>query len=127
MALDLTCLATVKANSMSRTSASVGWRLVTMVRSAGVMRARSRDWTRKPPATERNTEPGCIGSGRPSVSSRRRFFLAAKTAMASSSAPGAMTTSVKMSVISRASAAVSGRLTATTPPKADTESQASAR
>ena len=91
------------------------------------MRLRSRDWTRKPPATERYTSPAARGSGRPSVSSRRRFFLAAKMARASSSAPGAMTTSVKMSVISVASAPVRVRLTAMTPPKAETASHSSAR
>ena len=126
-ALDFTCLATVKANSMSRTSASVGWRLVTIFRSSAVMWAMSRLCTRKPPATERNTSPVARGSGRAPVTRRRRFFLAAKTAMASSSASGAITTSVKISTMARAAAASSRRLTATMPPKAETGSHCRAR
>ncbi|MNC93715.1 hypothetical protein D3C83_104060 [compost metagenome] len=61
------------------------------------------------------------------MSKRRRFFLAANTAMASSSAPGAITTSVKILTISSAEAASSGRFTATMPPKAETGSHSSAR
>lgn len=38
MALDLTCLATVKANSMSSISCGVGWRRVTIFRSEAAMR-----------------------------------------------------------------------------------------
>ena len=46
--------------------------------------------------------------------------------MASSVASGAMITSVKISVMARATSASSVRLTATMPPKAEVESQASA-
>ena len=127
MALDFTCLATVKANSMSAISVGVGWRFVTIFRSAGPMRAVSRDWTRKPPATERNTSPPARGSGSDPASSRRRFRRAAKSAMASSSASGAMTTSVKSSVIWRAVSTSSFWLTAMTPPKAETGSHCRAR
>ena len=61
--------------------------------------ALSRDCTSKPPATELTSMPCARGSGRPPVSSRRRFFLAPTMAIASSSASGAMMTSVKISVI----------------------------
>ena len=50
--------------------------------------------------------------------SSRRFFFAAKIALASSVADGAMTTSVKILVISSAAAASIGRLSATMPPNA---------
>jgi hypothetical protein len=47
-------------------------------------------------------------------------------AMASSEAPGAMMTSVKISTMALAASASSGWLSATMPPKADVLSQASA-
>jgi len=89
--------------------------------------ALSRAWARNPPETVRSERPGARTSGRPPVSSRRKFFLAAMSAIASSSASGAMITSVKISTILRAASASSLRLSATMPPKAETGSQASAR
>ena len=66
------------------------------------------------------------GSGSAPASSSRRFFLVATMAMASSVASGAMITSVKISVMARAASASSVRFSATMPPKAEVESQASA-
>ena len=60
------------------------------------------------------------------VSRRRRSPFAASAARASSSASGATTTSVKRPAMARAVAPSSGRLAATTPPKALTGSQARA-
>ena len=117
----------VKSNSMSSTSRAVGALFVTTFRSDAVTCARSRDCTRKPPATERKFSPAAIGSGRAPVSSRRRFFFLAKMAMASSSASGAMTTSVRILTISSAAAPSSRRFSATMPPKAETGSHSSAR
>ena len=59
--------------------------------------------------------------------SSRTFFFTVSSASASSSYAGAITTSVKTSAIAAAIAAVSVRLTATTPPNADTGSQSNAR
>ncbi len=79
MAFDLTCLATLKANSMSAISAAVGARLVTTFRSARRACRRRASCTRKPPATERN-QARRADRGRPPASSSRRFFFAAKIA-----------------------------------------------
>ena len=57
--------------------ASVGARLVTTRSSMSSTTALSRDCTRKPPATAAKVRPAARGSGRPPVSSRRRFFLRA--------------------------------------------------
>ena len=54
------------------------------------------------------------------------FFLAASTSTAPSSNAGATTTSVKISATCPASSTETGRLTAITPPKAETGSQACA-
>ena len=70
--------------------------------------------------------PGASGSGRPSVRRRRRFFFFANARFAASSAPGAITTSVKMAAIISAVGPSSGRFSATMPPKALTGSQRSA-
>ena len=127
MALDLTCLQTRKAKRRSASSASVGARFVTTLRSGAVTRPASRDWVRKPPDTLLNVRPGAAGSGTPPVNSRRRFFLRTNTARAPSSASGATTTSVKMAVMRSAAAASKVRFAATMPPKAETGSQRSAR
>ena len=58
--------------------------------------------------------------------SRRTFLLADRMSSASSSKPGATTTSVNTSAICRAIAAVTGPLAAMTPPKAEAGSQACA-
>ena len=71
-------------------------------------------------------EPGARGSGSPPASSSRRFFFAATILIASSVASGAMITSVKISVMAFAASASSVRLSATMPPNAEVESQASA-
>ena len=55
------------------------------------------------------------------------FFLAVRIASASGSKSGAATTSVKMSLTVSAIAAVTGRLVAMTPPKADSGSHSWAR
>ena len=70
--------------------------------------------------------PAARGSGRPPVVRRRRFFFSAKIALASGVASGAMTTSVKMPVISRAVAASMVPFRAMMPPKALTGSQRNA-
>ena len=62
----------------------------------------------------------------PGKHSRRTFLLADRMSSASSSKPGATTTSVNTSAICRAIAAVTGPLAAMTPPKAETGSQACA-
>src|SRR5258705_506877 len=88
-----------------RRGANVGCRLVTTFSSKSSIMALSRDCTRKSPPTERTSSPARRGSGKPPVVSSRRFFLAAKIALASSVASGAITISVKMAVISLAVAA----------------------
>ena len=60
------------------------------------------------------------------ITSSRMFFFRVSTAIASSENAGASSTSVNTSAICSASASVTGRLTAITPPKADTGSQACA-
>ncbi len=126
MAFDFTCLATTKAKAMSASSRSVGLRLVTTVSFSAETRPLSRSCTRKPPATQRTVNPGAAASGRPPAVRRRRFFFALRILRASASASGAMMTSVKIFAISSAAAPSSVRLTAMMPPKALTESQASA-
>ena len=126
IAFDLTCLATVQANRQSRISCSVGWRLVTQFSCSRVMMPLSRSWTRIPPAINAMLVPPRAGSGSAPVSSSRRFFLRAKIAFAPSSASGATTTSVKMSVMASAVATSSGWLVATIPPNAETLSHARA-
>ncbi len=88
--------------------------------------ALSRDCTSRPPATDFTVSPRARGSGRLPASSSRKFFFAATILMASSLASGAMITSVKISVMAFAASASSGRLSATMPPNAEVESQASA-
>ena len=110
----------------SASSRCVGARFVTTFRSARPTTALSRDCTSKPPASERTMTPGARGSGRPPAVSSRRFFLAAKTVLASSVASGAITTSVKILAISSAASASRIPLRATMPPKALTGSQRSA-
>ena len=63
---------------------------------------------------------------RAGMTSSRMFFFLVSTARAASSKPGASSTSVKTSAICSASAAVTVRLTAITPPNAETGSQARA-
>ena len=67
---------------------------------------------------------GAVSAG---ITSSRMFFFRVRISSASSEKPGASSTSVKTSAICSASSAVTGRLTAMTPPKADTGSQACAR
>ena len=125
-AFELTCLAILKANFRSPSSCAVGCRLVTTLSSRSSTTALSRDCTRKPPESERKVSPGARGSGKPPVVSSRKFFFCAKIALASGVASGAITTSVKMPVISRAVAASIGPLSAMMPPKALTGSQRNA-
>ncbi|MCY1377991.1 hypothetical protein D9M69_655920 [compost metagenome] len=87
----------------------------------------SRVWTSRPPETVLAARPGMRGSGRPPVESSRRFGLRAMTALAASLTDGAMITSVKSLTISSAVSASSSWLSAMMPPKAEVESQASAR
>ncbi len=123
---DFTCLATRKAKARSVSSALVGARLVTTFSGVSSTTALSRCCTSNPPATDFTIMPPARGSGRPPATSKRRFFLAPTMAIASSLASGAMMTSVKISVIASAACASSLRFNATTPPKADTGSQAKA-
>ena len=94
--------------------------------------SRDRARRRRGPAPAGRRRPsarsavGARGSGSAPATSRRRFFLVATIASASSSTSGAMITSVKISTILRAAAASSVRLSATTPPKAETGSHDSA-
>ena len=75
MVLDLTCLATRNANLRSRSSASVGARLVTIFSVMSSTTALSRLCTSKPPATVFAVRPAARGSGRLPASSSRRFLL----------------------------------------------------
>ncbi len=110
----------------SAISREVGARLVTTLSAPSSSTPLSRSWTRSPPATDRTARVGALGSGSEPASKSLRFFFAAMIANASSSASGAMITSVKISTILRAEAASSFRLSATTPPNADTGSELSA-
>src|SRR5260370_6222090 len=73
MVLDLTCLATRNANLRSRSSESVGARLVTTFSVMSSTTALSRLCTSKPPATVLAVRPALRGSGRLPASSRRKF------------------------------------------------------
>ena len=126
MAFDFTCLATFHANSISSISAGVGAIFVTISRSFSVMHPLSTDCTSMPPVMALNLVPPADVSDIAPVISNRRFGFSAMIAAASSSASGAMTTSVKIVVIFRAVSASSGRFIATIPPKADTGSHANA-
>ena len=89
MAFDLTCLATVQANSRS---ASLGLGRLRagspLSASAGSSRPLSRSCTRNPPATCRKVSDAGAGSGSPPVVSSRRFFLRREKAAASASRLG---------------------------------------
>ena len=76
MVFDFTCLATRKAKRKSRSSASVGARLVTGLSSMSSTTALSRDCTKSPPATVFAVSPLARGSGRPPAISSRKFFFA---------------------------------------------------
>src|SRR6266436_5933425 len=94
IALDLTCFATLSANSRSAISVSLGLRRVTVRSSSGPMESRSRSCTSMPLDSERKLRPGAAVSGIPSVTSSRSDVLRARTVIASSSTCGAMTTSI---------------------------------
>src|ERR1700760_2490820 len=64
MVLDLTCLATRNANLRSRSSASVGARLVTVLSAMSSTTALSRLCTSRPPATVFAVRPDARGAGR---------------------------------------------------------------
>src|ERR1700722_15374995 len=83
---------------------------------------RSTDWSRIPPLTGRHSTPSVVSGA--AQRSRRTFLLADRMSSASSSKPGATTTSVNTSAICRARSAVTGPLAAMTPPKAETGSHA---
>ena len=84
MAFDFTCLQTRHAKSRSASSSGVGPRLETTFASAAAAVARSRSWTRKPPATLRiSSAPAASGATAPA--SKRRFFFAASAESASGS------------------------------------------
>ena len=104
----------------------VGARLVTTLSAPSSSAPLSRSWTRRPPATDRTASVDRPGSGSAPAIRSRRFRLAATIASASSSASGAMITSVNISTILRALGPSSRRLSAMTPPNAETGSQASA-
>ena len=60
---------------MSASSASVGARLVTILRSASSTAALSRACTRKPPATDFKVTPAARGSGRPPATQQAQVLL----------------------------------------------------
>src|SRR4029078_527626 len=101
MVFDLTCLATRNANLRSRSSASVGARLVTVFSVMSSTTALSRLCTRRPPAPVFAVRPDARGSGRLPARRSRKFLRFAMIAMASSVASGAMITSVRISVVTR--------------------------
>ena len=106
MAFDFTCLQTVKANSRSSSSSSVGARLVTTLRSLFVdvaVVAASAAGSRRPRSS--GSCRRARGSGSVPASSTRTFLLRARTASASGVASGAITTSRKRLVRSSAVAA----------------------
>jgi len=78
--------------------------------------ALSRLCTSRPPATVFAVRPRARGSGKLPASRRRKFLRFAMIAIASSVASGAMITSVRISVMTRAASASSVRLTAMMPP-----------
>ncbi len=125
----------MNANVRSFISDSVGVRFVTTfppeedppsVDGLSSKTFSSRLCTKMPPAIERIVRLGSFGLGMPSVRRTRTFCFSERTWSASSSAFGAITTSRNIFTSSRAHSASSGRFRATMPPKAETESQASA-
>ena len=103
MALDLTCLATRKANLRSASSRvarrALGHHLQRHVVDDGVVAVLHQ----KAAGDRAERQAGARGSGRPPASSRRKILLAPRRSRcASSSASGAMITSVKILTILRA-------------------------
>ena len=127
IAFDLTCLATVSANSRSAISASVGARLVTTLSivAGGRRPGRAPGSAARRPVRASSSSRLSGRAARPATSSRSAA-LRARISRAAGSASGAMMTSTKIFAIASAVAASSGRFSATMPPKALTGSQASA-
>jgi hypothetical protein len=91
----------------------------------GLIRLRSRDWTRKPPATERNTSPGQrVGQA---VGQQQAQVLLGGEDRAGFLVGAGGDDDLGEDVGDQRVGAVQGRLTAMTPPKAETASHSSAR
>ena len=109
MAFELTAAQTVQANSRSSHCSGVGWVAVTTHHASRSRLTASGSWTSRPPSTDRTSSTGRPGGWAPST---RRFDFAVRVAIASSSYPGATTTSVKTgaraAAIEHAAAAVAG-------------------
>ena len=103
---------------------ALGHHLEVVARRSGRCRA---IWTSQPPAIDFSVRPGRAGSGSSPVSSRRRFFFAAKTAARLLVGVGRdHHLGEDRGDRLGGRRASSGRLTATMPPKAETLSQAKA-
>src|ERR1700691_5211473 len=127
MALDLTCFATVKANSKSAISAWLGARWVTVLSWLAETRPASRVCARNPPASDLIVMPPSAGSGIAPAARIRSAVFFFRMSSAPGSTEGAITTSANSLEIASAVAASSARFMAMMSPKALTGSQASAR
>ncbi len=123
MALDLTCLQTFQAKANAAYSSSVGSRFeATFSVRTSKIAPRSRSCRISPPTIFlRSSRSGPVRTSVRSspTASRRRSFLRLNSAKASSSKPGATTTSTNVVVISLAVARSTRALNAMTPPKAE--------
>jgi hypothetical protein len=98
-------LATVKANSMSSISCGVGWRFVTIFRSEALIRLRRR--ATGPGSRRRRAEDlaGRQRVGQAAGDQQAQVLLGREDGLGLVVGPGAMTTSVKISVMAAAASA----------------------